>query len=414
MKPIVYISYHKEIPETPVKYSQKSLSIITEMVKDALYAVCDFASLVKGKSVFMKPNLVRPNPHEIPGITTDPRVLIALIRLSKEAGAVRVMVGENPGYKLPSETAFELSEMQEDLEKAGAEIIYLDKDEIVRVANPDGRILREMSLPKTVLEADFFINVPKMKTHMHTLATLGIKNLHGLLFDEERLMFHRNDISYKVVDIYRAIPPHLTVIDGIWAMDGQAPLSGSTIKDMNVIITGQDIVATDSVACETMMIAPEEVDTNRIAHWEGFGEMDLNNIDIKGAKISEVQRRFRRPVLSAAGIFENILAIESGTCRGCLSAMRHALDKMDRDGLLTQLPPLTFFVGIPMPNTPNLQNPAGDVWVFGNCAVNVLQQEHVRNANPHVIYGCAPHIHDLYKELKKVYLTDSVESMVNK
>jgi hypothetical protein len=187
-------------------------------------------------------------------------------------------------------------------------------------------------------------------------------------------------------------------------MDGQAPLSGSTINDMNVIVAGTDTVAVDAVTSELMMIAPDEVDMIRIANWEGLGEMNLDKIDIRGAQISDVQRRFKRPVLSASGIYEKILSVEGGACKGCLSAMRHALDKLNREGGLDKLPPFTIYTGVPMPNMKNLPHPEGDIWIMGNCAVDVLQQESVRMSKPDVIYGCAPHIFDLYSALKAKYI----------
>lgn len=403
-KPVVCLAHRDKVPETPVVYTDLSLNLIYEMLKEAVLGACDFSSMVRGKTVFIKPNLVRPNPTQLPAVTTDPRVVMGMIRLAQEIGAAKVQVGENPGFQYNSRAAFEDWGVRETLENMGAEIIYLDEDTPVEVSNPTGRVMMKMKLPQSVLQADCFINIPKMKTHMHALVTLGIKNLHGLVFDESRLMFHRNDIAQKIVDIYRVAKPHLTVIDGLWAMEGQAPLSGGVIPDMNLLAAGTDTVAVDSVCSELMMIAPEEVDAIRIAGWEGLGVNNLEEINITGADPKPIQKRFKRPVLSGSGVYPNLLCIEGGTCKGCLSAMRHALDKLNRDGLLEKIPPFTIYVGVPMPNVKNLQNSVGDIWIYGNCAVNVMQQDGIREKHPHFIYGCAPHIFDLYALLKKTYL----------
>lgn len=399
MQTIVGIAHRSAVPENPAKYSEKSLSIIQAMLNEVIGYSVNLTNLVKHKTVFIKPNLVRPNPRELPAITTDVRVILGLVRLLRDAGAKTIQVGENPGYKLSAREAFALAGLDKSLPKYSAKPIYLDEEPAIRKRIPDANVMGEMDLPKPVLDADVFINLPKMKTHMHTLVTLGIKNLHGLLYDYERLIFHRNDVGAKVVDILRAVRPHLTIVDGIMAMEGQAPLSGRTISGMNTLIAGTDPVAVDTIGCVVMGIAPDEVATNRIAAQAGLGCSALTRIKIKGTPIIKIQRHFKRPIISSVGVFKNIMVIEGGACNGCLSALRHTLDKLHHEKKLDAMTPITVYVGIPMPNISNINKWSGDVWLFGNCAVNYFAQENIRNAKPNVVLGCAPHIFDLYKSL---------------
>lgn len=402
MQSIVGIAYRKSIPENPTRFTEKSLTVIRELLQEAIGNAVNPRGLVHNKTVFIKPNLVRPNPKMLPATTTDARVILALVRLLRDSGARKVWVGDNPGYKLSSREAIQLAGLDKILPKSGAVPVYLDEEPAVRIKNPKGKVMCEMDLPKRVLDAEVIINLPKMKTHMHTLVTLGIKNLHGMLYDYERLMFHRNDVSYKVVDILRAIRPQLTIIDGIFAMEGQAPLSGKTISDMNTIIAGTDPVAVDVVGCAVMGIEPDEVATNRIAVQEGLGCGNLDKIQIKGVLIEKVKRNFKRPVISSIGVFKNVNVIEGGACQGCLSALRHTLDKLHFENKNGTLPPMTIYVGIPMPNVANLEKWVGDIWLFGNCAVNLVTQENIRAAQPEVVLGCAPHIFDLYKMITQI------------
>ncbi|MCX7919719.1 MAG: DUF362 domain-containing protein [bacterium] len=402
MQSIVGIAYRDEIPETPVTYTNKSLSVIYSMLEEAIGYTVTLSQLVKHKSVLIKPNLVRPNLNQFPAITTDARVILSLVQLLRDAGAREIKVGENPGYKLSAKEAFALSGLDKSLRKYGAKLVSFDSEPAVRVKVPDALVMTEMDLPKAVLEAELLINLPKMKTHMHTLVTLGIKNLHGLLYDHERLLFHRNDVNLKLVDILRAVKPQLTVIDGIYAMEGQSPLSGTTIADMNTLIAGTDPVAVDSVGCAVMGIEPDKVATNRIAACSGFGLSDLTKINIQGTQINRVQRKFKRPVISSVGVFNKVNVIEGGACSGCLSALRHTLDKLHFEKKLEKYTPLTIYVGIPMPNVANLPTWIGDIWLFGNCAVGLSTQESIRNANANVVLGCAPHIFDLYKLITQI------------
>jgi uncharacterized protein (DUF362 family) len=399
---IVGISYRKIVPENPAKYTEKSLSLIQSMLDEAIGYTVNLPKLVKNKTVFIKPNLVRPNPKELPAITTDVRVILSLVRLLSDVGAKTIQVGENPGYKLAAREAFALAGLDKSLPKYGAKPVYLDEQSAVRIKVPDATVMHEMDLPKPALDTEVFINLPKMKTHMHTLVTLGIKNLHGLIYDYERLLFHRNDVGFKVVDILRALRPQLTVIDGIMAMEGQAPLSGKTIPNMNTIIAGTDPVAVDAIGCVVMGIDPDEVTTNRIAVQGNLGVADLAKIKVKGTPINKVKRNFKRPIISSVGMFKNVMVIEGGACNGCLSALRHTLDKLHHEKKLDAMTPITVYVGIPMPNVTNIKQWTGDIWLFGNCAVNLFAQEKIRNAKPKVVLGCAPHIFDLYKKLTQM------------
>jgi uncharacterized protein (DUF362 family) len=400
MQAIVGISYRKNIPRSNgVNYSKKSLTQIQAMLAQAIGYASNLSKLVKHKSVLIKPNLVRPNPKVLPAITTDVRVILGLVQLLRDSGAATISVGENPGYHLSAREAFALAGLARTLPKLGAKLVELDKNPPVRIKVPNATVLEAFDLPKAVLDTEVFINLPKMKTHMHTLVTLGIKNLHGLLYDYERLLFHRNDVSYKVVDILRVVQPQLTIIDGIMAMEGQAPLSGHTISEMNTLIAGTDPVAVDTVGSAVMGFDPEEVATNRIAAQAGLGCSDLTSISIAGTPIKKVKRNFKRPVISSMGVYKNVKVIEGGACTGCLSALRHTLDKLWFEKKLVQKMPFTIYVGIPMPNVQNLNQAVGEIWLFGNCAVGLVTQEHIRNANPNVVLGCAPHIFDLYKEI---------------
>jgi len=38
---------------------------------------------------------------------------------------------------------------------------------------------------------DFVVTVPVMKTHMHTVVSLGLKNMKGVLWRREKVRFHQ-------------------------------------------------------------------------------------------------------------------------------------------------------------------------------------------------------------------------------
>jgi uncharacterized protein (DUF362 family) len=53
----------------------------------------------------------------------------------------------------------------------------------------------EYLLPKTILEADVFINIPKLKTHKKAGVTLSMKNLIGINSDKSWIAHHRRGVD---------------------------------------------------------------------------------------------------------------------------------------------------------------------------------------------------------------------------
>jgi len=214
---------------------------------------------------------------------------------------------------------------------------------------------------------------------------------------------HRNDINVKIVDILRVVRPDLTLIDGLWAVQGQAPLSGSAVPDMNVLVAGTNVAAVDTVAADLMGIGAHEVAMLRLVRQEGLGETDLAHIDVVGADPDRLRRPFARPVIGCMGAYDAVRVVEGGACSGCLSALRHALDKLGSEGAFAGREPVTLYVGRPMAERRNLRNVRGETWCFGSCAADLVYDTHRRAELARFVPGCPPHILDFYKAYKARY-----------
>jgi uncharacterized protein (DUF362 family) len=60
----------------------------------------------------------------------------------------------------------------------------------------------EYLISRSVLESDFFINLPKVKTHLRAGVTLSLKNLVGINCSKDRLPHHRQGAKSKNSDEY--------------------------------------------------------------------------------------------------------------------------------------------------------------------------------------------------------------------
>lgn len=400
----VALSHRPEIPESPAAFTDASLAIVAEMVNEVLERTPGARERIKDKYVLLKPNLVRPDLKRIPTTITDPRVIFATCQVLRDWGAKRIAVGDNPGYGLKAAQAFSLANLRTKLKEYGAEPCYFDEVDRVVSPNASAFCFRNILTPRPVLECDTFFNLPKLKTHMHTLVTLGLKNLQGIILDEQRLIFHRNDIHTKIVDTVRVRPPELTLIDGLWAMDGQAPFYGNPIPDFNTLLCGTDTTAVDRVSCQLMMIHPEEVTHIRLARQAGLSQAKDEDIMVVGDTIENRRRPFRRPVLSSVGVYDNVLVLEGGACLGTMSSLRHSLEKLAFEDRLKNLPgKVMVYLGEPMPNIETVENWEGDLWLFGNAAANLVFSPAQQRTRIQYIPGAPPHVHDLYKRFLAHY-----------
>ena len=102
-------------------------------------------------------------------------------------------------------------------------------------------------IPKTMLEADYVVNLAKMKTCAHTTVTLGIKNLYGCFQEAKKSRLHKK-LDEVLPYLAKMIRTDMTVIDGLTCMEGNGPVVGNP-RRMGVIVAGIDVVAVDSFCC---------------------------------------------------------------------------------------------------------------------------------------------------------------------
>ncbi len=251
----------------------------------------------KGKTVVLKPNMVEC-PINAP-ITTRPEVLRAAAQVVDYLGARKIIIAEGPGHMRDTEQILATTGIGQICKEMGLPFIDLNLDDSVEVpiehsfANVDHFIL-----PKTIVEADAVVSVPKMKTHHWVGMTCAMKNLFGL-FPGRKYGFPKNflhfaGIPHCILDINRLVPTRLSIVDAITAMEGDGPING-TAKEMGLIIAGSDPAAVDAVCARIMGYDLSELDYIRVAG-QVIGNVDPSEIKIVGANIKDVVSDFKRPV----------------------------------------------------------------------------------------------------------------------
>jgi uncharacterized protein (DUF362 family) len=373
---------------------------VREAVAEAVGFVCELGGVVAGKTVVLKPNVFCPRPAPT---TTDPRVVVAVGELCREAGAGRVIVAEGRSISTAkyrkgansTRECFEAVGMAEAVDGAGLETVYLEEDEFVEIDVPGAQVLRTAHVPRTILDADVFINLPVMKNHSLTVVTLAIKNLHGIISDYDKLYQHcyrEQALARKLTDLLRIRRIDLNVLDGLVGQEADHSTQGRPVE-MGLIMASRDAVALDAVAGAVMGLALEEVDTTRIAGEAGLGEADLSRIEVVGESVEAVRRPFERPDIELSEEkFPGLRVYGDDYCRSCSYYIRRGLDRLKEDGLLDEGHPLAVVVGKD-PDVP--EDLACPVVIAGDCAlasesVKPLRDRLLLRGKLNTVYACPP------------------------
>jgi uncharacterized protein (DUF362 family) len=82
------------------------------------------------------------------------------------------------------------------------------------------------------------------------------------------------------------------VIDGFEGMEGEGPGDGTMVPS-HIAIASTDYIAADRVGIEVMGINPDWVGYLRYCAQAGLGEYDLKKIEVTGATIASVAKKYK-------------------------------------------------------------------------------------------------------------------------
>jgi uncharacterized protein (DUF362 family) len=215
---------------------------------------------VRGLCVLLKPNLV----EDLQGpVNTNSALIGAAARCFLRLGAARIVIGEGPGHQRDTELVVQAAGLKPHLLERQIEFVDLNRDELRKVklkANYSG--LGELWLPRSVLDVDFVVSMPKVKTHHWAGVTLSLKNMFGIVpgmkYGWPKNLLHWSGIHESVLDICATVPIHFVIADGITAMEGNGPLQGSACQ-LGKIVLADDPVAADATCARLMGFDPLRV-----------------------------------------------------------------------------------------------------------------------------------------------------------
>lgn len=295
------MSLFKESPYSSVGIEKVAIVRVEKDVEASVLKSIDLLgglNVKKGNTVVVKPNVCLPKNIDNM-IITDPRVLEAVLNIAKKK-AKKVIVVESDSRSGTADYRVTKSGIMEIIQKCSVEFLNLSEDE-TEEREVAGLTLQ---IPKTVLNADFLINMPKLKTSgmKQMFVTIAMKNMFGTLANKKKYKLHKALVDILVF-LNRTIRQDLTIVDGIVGMQGIGPDRGSPVN-MNLIVSGLNPITTEAVCCQVMGINPYAVEPLWRAYKAGVGEIDIEKIQILGENIDAVKKKFNVPMLSPRNIFD--------------------------------------------------------------------------------------------------------------
>jgi len=301
--------------------------------RQAVFEALDRIQLpdLSGLRVLLKPNVGRKaEKHQ--GINTNPEVTEAVFDYLSERFDATFYIGDSPITGVKSRDAFLKSGHGTFMERTDISYVDLDARKPVVAPVPDGRILTEVKLTGFITEMDYIVSIPVLKMHMHTGASLGYKNLKGLLYRREKIRFHQlhapeareaygfKELDLAIADLAKVVEPDLVVCDATYAMEGMGPSAGNP-RRLDMIMASTDALAADIVALAVVRLGIDHVAHLQLIAQQTGGVNALEQIETIPDDLMPFETEFAPPPTEI--VIQNMMVdlIDEGSCSACQSSV---------------------------------------------------------------------------------------------
>ena len=277
-----------QVPE----YNQEKINLaISKMMNDLKI----YDELKPNMKVVIKPNLIMAKPLSSP-VTTHPAVIRGVTLWLREQGITDITLAESSGGPYLSEymkNIYRVCEMNQL-----KDVLKLNDDFSSKtITTKKGFKNHSFNIITPIVQADYIINICKLKTHAMTGLSAGIKNLFGVIPGLEKPQLHYlwpdiEDFSNMLLELAQTVNPNLTIIDAIDAMEGNGP-TGGTSHHLGLLLGAKDFYTQDYFATQLMKIEPNNIVMIRQAIEKNL--INPNEIILKGDPIPENLTPFKIP-----------------------------------------------------------------------------------------------------------------------
>ena len=221
----------------------------------------------KIETVIIKPNLNyywEPNT----GCTTDPQVVGALIDYlrGRYGKGLTIKVAEADASAMRTKHVFPMLGYDKLARDKEIELLNLSEDALKKEKVRVGGHEMEFDVPQSLVNADLFINVPKLKSMRVTKITCAMKNIFGCIGAPRKFVYHPI-LNEAIVGINKLLHPHLTIVDGLVGL-GRFPVK------LDLVMASVDVFSIDWIVARIVGHDPRGVRFLKIAMREKIGSPD--------------------------------------------------------------------------------------------------------------------------------------------
>ncbi len=205
--------------------------------------------------IVIKPNL-NNDLVALTGNCVDLRVLEGLFAALRRRGYrdLTVADGSNVGVARRKIDTFKRLRVSGVAARHGVRVVDLNTDAGREV------VLHEDAHPaiaRTVLDADFLISVPKIKTHCEAGLSSAMKNWVGIAVGQDKRHMHY-DLGRNIFALNEVVMPDLVLVDGLVGMEGNGPGDGDPFRFGHLLMS-DDAFLNDLVVCRLVDLPWREV-----------------------------------------------------------------------------------------------------------------------------------------------------------
>lgn len=266
-----------------------------ESVRQAVASCGGLKHLPAGAKVFIKPNIVYwTKATNFPkwGVITTSRIVEDVVQLLRENGIDDITIGEGivadaKDNETPAH-AFSTLGYETLRQRYGVRYINVMERPFREVDLGEGISL---NFNEDILDSDFVVDLPTLKTHNQTTVSLGIKNLKGVIDTKSRKKCHNadpdRDLNFHIARLADRLPPILTLVDGIYSLE-RGPAFDGKMRRSNLLVASRDILSADLVGSRLLGHEPADVPHIAQAAANRDRPTDLSDVEVFGERIEDV------------------------------------------------------------------------------------------------------------------------------
>ena len=332
-----------------------------------------------GKNILLKPNVGRTAKKNT-AINTSPDVVKAVFDYLRLNYRANYFIGDSPITGVVSREAFIESGYSPLMNRKDLLYLDFDKRKPLTVKITDGRILNEIKVTGYFKDFDYIISIPVLKMHMHTGATLSLKNMKGMIYKKEKVKLHQlhcsdavkksfKELDIAIADLSDVLAPDLAIIDAYYAMEGMGPSAGDRVK-MNTIISSTDYHAADVVALALAGMKIEQVPHLQLLSERRKGIRSIDDIETIPGNITPLVTRLKPPPKEIKINNCKVNLIDFGSCSACLYSIFQFLTNNDKviENYFQEYGHMNIAVGKGIPD------PSAETFLVGNCTIHKKHQ----------------------------------------